>query len=47
MTSHPSAIISRNESFIKRWKVVGELVRPKNITVGSKSPLWVMKAAFH
>ena len=25
----------------------GELVRPKNIMVGSKSPLWVTKAAFH
>ena len=47
MTSHPSAIILRNELFIKRWKVAGELVRLKNITVGSKSPLWVMKAAFH
>ena len=29
------------------WKVLGELVSPKNMTVGSKSPLFVFKAAFH
>jgi len=45
--SHPSAIMSLKESFMNRWKVAGELVRPKNITVGSKRPLWVTKAAFH
>ena len=28
------------------WKVVRELQRPKNMMVGLKSPLWVMKAAF-
>ena len=39
MTSHPSAIISLNESFMKRWKVAGELHNLKNMTVGSKSPL--------
>jgi len=33
--------------FIIVWKVAGELVRPKNITVGSKSPSFVMNAAFH
>ena len=33
--------------FIIAWKVAGELVRPKNITVGSKSPRGVMKEAFH
>jgi hypothetical protein len=33
--------------FIIVWKVAGELVRPKNMTVGSKSPSFVMKAAFH
>jgi hypothetical protein len=33
--------------FIIVWKVAGELVRPKNMTVGSKSPLFVMKATFH
>ena len=47
MTSHSSVIMSQKKSFMKHWKVVGELVRPKNITVGSKSPLWVTKAAFH
>ena len=25
----------------------GELVSPKNMTVGSNNPLWVIKAAFH
>ena len=25
----------------------GELVSPKNITVGSNNPLWMTKAAFH
>ena len=29
------------------WKVAGELVSLKNMTVGSNSPLWVTKAAFH
>src|SRR5882672_10381344 len=29
------------------WKVAGLLVRPKNITRGSKSPRFVRKAAFH
>jgi len=29
------------------WKVAGELVSPKNITVGSNSPSGVRKAAFH
>ena len=47
MTSHHSAIISLNESFINCWKVAGELVRSKDITVGLKRPLWVTKAAFH
>ena len=31
MTSHPSAIMSLNESSMNRWKVAGELLRPKNI----------------
>ena len=39
MTSQLSMIISQKESFVNCWKVVGELVRPKNIMVGSKSPL--------
>ena len=29
------------------WNVVGELVSPKNMTVGSNSPLFVLNAAFH
>ena len=29
------------------WKVAGELVSPKNMTVGSNRPLLVWKAAFH
>ncbi len=40
-------INSRKISFIIAWKVAGELVRPKNMTVGSKSPRFVRKAAFH
>ena len=32
---------------MKVWNVAGELVRPKNMTVGSYSPLLVLKAAFH
>ena len=47
MMSHPLAIMSRKESFMNRWNVAGELVSPKNMTVGSKSPLWVIKVAFH
>jgi hypothetical protein len=34
-------------AFIIVWKVAGELVNPKNMTLGSKSPLFVIKAAFH
>ncbi len=33
--------------FIIIWKVAGELVSPKNMTIGSYRPLLVMKAAFH
>ena len=29
------------------WKVAGELVSPKNITVGLYNPSLVMNAAFH
>jgi hypothetical protein len=29
------------------WNVAGELHNPKNITVGSNSPLCVLNAAFH
>ena len=38
MRSHPSVIMSRKESFMKCWKVAGEFIIPKNITIGSKSP---------
>ena len=47
MTGHPSAIMSWKKLFMNRWNVAGELVSLKNMTIGSKSPLWVMKAAFH
>ena len=47
ITSYSSAIMSLNELFINLWKVAGELDSLKNITVGSKSPLWVIKAVFH
>ena len=29
------------------WNVAGEFVRPKNMTLGSNKPWFVMKAAFH
>jgi len=45
--SHPSCTSSRKIVFIIIWKVAGELVNLKNITVGSNSPLLVMKATFH
>src|SRR6266851_4208944 len=41
------AICVWNSVFIMVWKVAGELVRPKNIMVGSNSPSLVVKAAFH
>src|SRR5229473_2162435 len=44
--SHPWAISRRKIIFIIIWKVAGELVSPKNITVGSKSPSGVKNAAF-
>jgi len=43
----PFATSGRNIVFIIIWNVAGELVRPKNITVGSNSPSGVRKAAFH
>src|SRR5258708_1342488 len=45
--SHPWAISRRKIMFIIIWKVAGELVSPKNITVGSKSPSGVRNATFH
>ena len=34
-------------TFMNDWNVAGELVSPKNMTVGLKSPIFVQKAAFH
>src|SRR6267142_2180489 len=45
--SHCSAISGAKTKFIIVWNVAGEFVRPKNITVGSNKPSFVMKAAFH
>src|SRR5712671_5286431 len=45
--NQPWATSFRKMVFIIIWKVAGELVRPKNMTVGSKSPSCVRKAAFH
>src|SRR5450756_2124697 len=45
--SHPCATSVRKIVFIIIWNVAGELVSPKNITVGSKSPSGVRNAAFH
>src|SRR5882672_2072675 len=45
--SHPCATSFRNMVFIIIWKVAGELVRPKNMTVGSNNPSGVRNAAFH
>src|SRR5260370_41576894 len=46
MESHPWATCLRKMVFIIIWKVAGELVSPKNMTIGSKSPLGVRNAAF-
>jgi len=43
----PFATLERNIVFIIIWNVVGELVRPKNMTVGSNNPSGVRNAAFH
>jgi len=45
--SQPSQISSSNIAFIMAWNIAGELVMPKNVTIGSYSPSLVMKAAFH
>ena len=39
--------MSPKMSSIIAWNVAGELHNPKNITIGSKSPLFILKAAFH
>src|SRR5258708_38235778 len=45
--SHPCTTCFQNIVFIIIWKVAGEFVRLKNMTVGLKSPSGVRKAAFH
>ena len=44
---HPSLSSWAKMAFIMVWKVAGELVRLKNITLGSNSPWLVINAAFH
>ena len=43
----PSSICRFRMWFMNDWKVAGELVSPKNITVGSNRPRFVRNAAFH
>src|SRR5580692_11080591 len=45
--SHPSPTSVWKIMFIIIWKVAGEFVRPKNMTIGSNSPSGVRNAAFH
>jgi hypothetical protein len=45
--NHPSWTSCWNIMFIIIWKVAGEFISLKNMTVGSKSPSGVKKAAFH
>ena len=47
MENHPNMTWHLKIVFIIIWKVAGELVSPKNMTVGSNSPSGVRKAAFH
>src|SRR6266446_7547584 len=47
MDSHPCTTSVRKMVFIIIWKVAGEFVKPKNMTVGSNNPSGVRKAAFH
>src|SRR5882724_6361111 len=47
MVTTPSSMSSLKMSFIIVWKVVGLLVKLKNITKGSKRPHFVLKVAFH
>ena len=46
-TTFPSLIISLRISFIIAWSVAGEFVIPKNMTVGSKDPTYVVNALFY
>src|SRR6266576_6965520 len=45
--SHPFATSVWKMVFIIIWNVAEELVRPKNITIGSNSPSRVRNAPFH
>ena len=47
MMSHFSAMRSLKMWFMSAWKVVGELHRSKNITVGLNSSKGMINAAFH
>ena len=47
MITMQSLIISPKMSSIIAWNVTGELHIPMNITVGSKIPLFILKATFH
>ena len=40
-------IRSLNNSFIMAWKVAGEFVNPKNMTISLKDPSGVVNTAFH
>src|SRR6266702_5421760 len=46
MMTFPVAMMSANCVFIIRWKTAGALRSPNGITVGSNSPMFVLKAAF-
>ena len=43
----PLFIRSLKISFIMAWNVAGKFVIPKNITTGSKDPIYVVNAPFH
>ena len=47
IVSQPSSNSLAKITFIIVWKVAGELVSAKNITLGSYNPQFMMKAAFH
>jgi hypothetical protein len=44
---YPSITGGQKIMFIIIWKVAGELVSSKNMTVGSNSPLGMRNATFH
>ena len=44
--SHPSPTSFQKMVFIIIWNVAGELVSPKNMTMGSNNPSWVRNVAF-